>query len=185
MKIYLDLLPAWRRAEIKRKDLVRKLFWQEVALFLPVVFLVVFMYSLGAILDLKIKSEELMSAAIEQDQRQVKLNSFEETFQSENSKIDQIEAIHSRHLQWNGAVAKITGLVPQGVQIKGLATKDYQFTLLGWARDRQELLDFQQAITDSGCFENVQSPLSNLVSKENLDFTLNFTIKPDCLKKNE
>lgn len=53
-----------------------------------------------------------------------------------------------------------------------------EFTLIGRAQTRRDLLNFEQRLRDSKKFEEFSSPLSNIVRETNINFSLQGKIKP-------
>ncbi|KKT94343.1 MAG: hypothetical protein UW95_C0016G0016 [Parcubacteria group bacterium GW2011_GWC1_45_14] len=92
-----------------------------------------------------------------------------------------INEFQKKHLYWSGALDIFLGTVPEGVYLRDFSTKNYQILLIGKAKEREILIDFQDRITKSGCFENINVPLSNLVEKSDIDFQMDFVVKKECL----
>lgn len=65
-----------------------------------------------------------------------------------------------------------------GVAVTSLTVrKGGEVTMLGVARGRSDLLNFEKNLRDSGRFQNISSPLSNIVRENNINFTLQGTLK--------
>lgn len=185
MKTYIDLLPEKKREELRNGNLVRRIIWQEIGLAFPVVLLAAYLIAVNLVLNIQLKSEEDISSREVATPGQVEISGYEKRFEEINRKIGTINKISSKHLNWNVALRKLVELVPGHVYLKSVETRDYHVSILGWAKERQDFLDFQNSLTGSDCFENIKDPLSNLVSKNNLDFTLEFDVKKECLAKYE
>ncbi|TAK96794.1 hypothetical protein EPO05_00910 [Patescibacteria group bacterium] len=181
MRTYIDLLPEQKKTEISRSKTVRMIVAQEFGLAFPVFLLVVILFSVQLIL--KIQNESL-EAIYNEEQSQggyQELRRFEEKFKEINSKIDLVSKIQQNHLDWSGALVKLSQLTPDGITVTGLITKEYRIFLVGKAKARDDLLDFEQTLNDSDCFTEVNMPLSNLVSKSDVDFQFDFKVKEACI----
>lgn len=56
--------------------------------------------------------------------------------------------------------------------------KDSSFSISGVAQTRRSLLDFEGALRDSGKFQDISSPFSNIIPERNIHFTLQGKYKP-------
>lgn len=185
MKIYLDLLPAERKEEIKKKKAFKTLIHQEIRLFIPVIFFTAVLLAINFNLKIQLNGLE-KSSSIEQSQDEYQeLKSYEEKFSDINSKVSAVSNFQSKHLYWSSAFEELSKVIPDGAHITNLATKDYKISLAGKAKTRDDLLAFQERIKSSDCFANVNVPLPNLVSKENVVFQVDLEVKSNCLQKNK
>ena len=185
MKIYLNLLPEEKKRKVKR----RKIFWliirQETLFLFAVVFLIAFLLSTNFIL--KIQSDGVDSANTpEQSQQSYNdIKTYEDKFKETNEKTAAFLKIAKSHLYWSGVLDRLSNVAPDGVSISSLVTKNYQISLAGRAKNRDDLLKFQENIGKDDCFSDINAPLSNFVTKENVDFQIDFKVKQDCLKQNK
>ncbi len=71
-------------------------------------------------------------------------------------------------------------LAPRSVTITSfIADAGGGITLGGFAPTRRDLLDFEKILRDSGRFEEVALPLSNITRETDITFTLKAKLKPD------
>jgi hypothetical protein len=61
---------------------------------------------------------------------------------------------------------------------------NYTVLLSGQAATRDDILALEKKLKESACVKNVNVPLSNLFSQENIDFQIDFEMQKECLKKN-
>jgi hypothetical protein len=64
-----------------------------------------------------------------------------------------------------------------------MATKNYRVLLAGTSKTRDDLIYMKDNFSKENCFTDVSLPLSSLVSKDNVDFQIEFNIKEECIKK--
>jgi Tfp pilus assembly protein PilN len=182
MKEYINLLPEKNKEEIREEKKFRTIVAQEFSFVFPILILVAILFSIQVILDTQSQG---LSAAYSNEQNQGSyqdLKTYEEKFQSINAKTALISKVLDNHLEWSVVLVKLSQLVPDDISITGIANKEYRLFLIGRARTREKLLEFQGVLNGSDCFSGVNMPLSNLVSKENIDFQIDFEIKKTCLK---
>lgn len=91
--------------------------------------------------------------------------------------------IDKNHLSFVQVFLLLDTLTPEGITVDHLATKNYTILLTGKAKNREDLLLFDQKLKESSCIEKVNIPISNLFSQENVEFQVDFDIKNECLKK--
>lgn len=183
MDVYLDLLPEGKKEEIKKK----KIFWlvvrQEIRLFVPLALFVAVLLAINFNLKFQLGSIEKLQALEQSQEKYQELKNYEDKFRDTNSKVLLALSLQSGHLRWSPVLKRISEAVPEGVNLKKLATKDYSVSVSGAARTREEFLVFEEKIKTSDCFSEVNTPLSNLISKENVVFQIDFKVNDNCLKK--
>lgn len=182
MKIYLDLLPKQKKAEIKRKKIFRVLLHQEFLFLLPIILLIIILFNIYYLVSVQHSISIAANSAIESQDKYQELSSYEEKFKQVNDASAILLKIQDKQLHWSKVLDKLSGGMPEGIVISGFSTKNYKIFLIGNAKNRDILLNFKSSLLSDECFENVNVPLSNLVVKEDVEFQVDFTIKKDCLK---
>lgn len=183
MKIYLDLLPEKRKQEIKRKKLFRSILHEEFLFSLPIVLFIIMLLNIYYILTLQrnvLISQHLSQQSQEKYQQ---LNVYEEKFKQINSIDQELKKIQDGHLRWQNIFLELSRLVPDGVYVSNISTKNFKVFLNGKAKTRDSLIDFKNKLETSACFEEINVPLSNLVVKDDVDFQIDLNIKEECLKQ--
>lgn len=183
MKIYLDLLPEERKEEIKRKKLFFQVIRQEMLFTIPVLFFVFILVLVNLLLKTKIEGLDSVFSRGSTQREYVEIKKYEDKFNEINAKTSNILKIQNNHLNWLGFFYKLDKIVPENIYLSDLSTNNYQISLIGRAKTRDDFLKFQDKIKTEDCFSDVNVPLSNLVSKENVDFQIDFKIKDNCLKE--
>lgn len=181
MKTYINLLPEGKKEEIESERKIRTIISQEIGFSFAVVFFVVILFLINFILKIQVESTEVVYQKEQSLSGYQEIRVYEDKFRVANSKIASVSKVQDSHLEWVGVLTKLSQLFPGGVSVNGIATKEYRLFLLGKAQKREDLLKFQEAINASDCFANINAPLSNLVSKENIDFQIDVDIKKECL----
>lgn len=183
MKIYLDLLPQQRKQEIKRKKLFRKILKGEAISLLPFIVLIVILLNIYYLLILQKNITVNAYSAQQSENKYQQLGIYEEKFKQVNVLIKTIGKIQAEHLHWQSFFQQLNDIMPAGIYLTDLSTKDYTVFLVGKAKTRDDLLNFKSSLEATACFKNVNIPLSNLVVKDDVDFQIDISINEDCLKK--
>jgi len=183
MKIYLDLLPEEKKEEIKRKRKFFKIIHNEFLFLIPISAFFLILMTINLSLEMKAKElgASVNSNSSQKDYKE--LEEYEDKFNQINSKISNISKIQSSHLNWLSIFYKISNNIPENVYISDLVTIDYQVSLAGKAKTRDDFLKMQDNIKSDDCFFNINVPLSSLVSKKDVEFQINFDVKKECLIK--
>lgn len=182
MKIKINLLPSYNKEEIARSVYFRAVLGWELSLLLIVSTGIVFLFGINYLLDLNL---QLVSKGINSNSDNAKYETmkyYENKFSEINTKLSKISDITRGQVYWSELFLKLNNTVPDSVEISGLSTKNFSVSLAGKAKTRDDLLLFKESLDKEECFEDVNLPLSNLVSKEDVVFQIDLKIKKDCIK---
>ncbi len=184
MKIYLNLLPEDRKNKIKRKKIIHLIIGQWVRLFFVVLIFIITLLSLNLVLKIQINALETTKSLGESKEEFKKINQYEETFKQTNKRLLFIKKIQDNHLYWSKALSEIEKSVSDKISITKLETHhNDKITLEGIAKTRDDLVRFKESVQNSECFSSTEIPVSNFISKENVNFQIEISLEEDCLKK--
>lgn len=84
---------------------------------------------------------------------------------------------------WSPMLLKFLNTVPTGININELVgnSLDLELRIKGIATTRDNLLEFQETLKNEPLFTEVNAPLSNIVTKEDVPFEIVATINPNEL----
>lgn len=181
MKIYLNLLPEERKKQIHRAKRFKLLIGQEILFLLPLVIFGIMLFFVLFLLNMQLDSIILNNTKQSEQSIYKELDEYERVIKEFNGDVAAIKDISDKHLQWSKYLSTVASLMPEGVSISDMSTKEYQVFLVGEAKNRESMMKFKEALEGSACFESVNVPLSNLVAKENIEFQVDVTLKRDCL----
>jgi Tfp pilus assembly protein PilN len=182
MEICINLLPEEKKNKIKRKKRMITIIKQEILFLSAVFFLIVILADINFILKFHLNNLE-KNYLLEQSQTKYQeLKRYEEKFKQVNSKVMLLSNVERDHLYWSKFFYELDKIVPEKIAINSISNSGYKISLAGKADKRENLLKFQENINNSSCFSDVNLPLSNLVTKENVNFQIDFKIKESCLK---
>lgn len=182
MRIYLDLLPDERKKEMRRHKLFLLIIYQGIVSLFPIALLIALLVSVNMILKIQFQGVEEAYAVKQSQKENQELSRYEDKFKEVNNRVSNARKFQKNHLYWSAVLERISGLTPNGTYLTGITTKDFTVSIAGKAKTRDVLLTFQDSIKSNECFKDVNTPLSNLVTKENVVFQIDFNVKEDCLK---
>ena len=183
MKIYLDLLPDYRKQEIKRKNFFHAILGEEMLFLVPVILFILILLNVYYVLVLQKNSSISENSSQQSQGKYQQLGIYQEKFKKINDLDQVLDKIQLGHLYWINLFQKLNEATPNSIQISNLSTKNYTVFLVGKAKTRDDLLNFKNKLGESTCFQNINVPLSNLVVKDNVDFQIDLTLNKDCLKE--
>jgi hypothetical protein len=117
-------------------------------------------------------------------EHQVQYDNFENKFEEANKKVRATYGFLFLHTSFSSLLSSIELLLPTGVHLEKISTKEYKVFLTGVADTREAFLEMQENIKKNDCFESLNTPLSNLFSETNVQFQVDFTVKQECLRGN-
>lgn len=182
MEIKLNLIPPYREKEIKKNKRFKLIIKLELIMLTFVIIFFFFLFGLSYILDLNL---EIVSRETElsQDRKQLDdIKRYDEKFSQTNKELLKVDKIKKDQLYWSNLFYKINQLIPQGIYMQNITNKDYAVFLVGKAEDREDLVNFKDSLEKDNCFSSVNLPLSDLVSKGNIDFQMDLSINENCIK---
>lgn len=183
MKIKINLLPPNNKEEIANGGCFRAVLGWELMIFFIMLMGIVFLFGINYLLDINLLlvSEGKDNSSNTAQYETIKY--YENKFSEINSKLSKISDITSGQIYWSEFFLKLNNATPDSVEISGLSTKNFLVSLAGKAKTRDDLLLFKDNLIREECFENVNLPLSNLVSREDVVFQIDLEIKESCIKK--
>jgi|SRR6185369_5322345 len=185
MKTLLNLLPEEKKELVQSRLRFRFFLWQLFLFLLLELFYFAILVAMYFILDFQnitLQAALGKNSEVSELSQERKLSAFENKFQEVNTAVDQTSRIANFHLEFTKLFLLLDKLVPDGVTVDTLSTKEYAVSLSGKAATRENLLEFDDNMKHSECAEDVNVPLSNLFSQEDIVFQVDFKIKPECLR---
>jgi len=91
-----------------------------------------------------------------------------------NEKISQAQNLQSDYILWSDYLSEFSLLVPQNITLNQIVIKqnNNSITISGQAPLRQNFLNFKNNLESSELLTDINSPISNLMKKENVIFSL-------------
>ncbi|NTW89088.1 MAG: hypothetical protein HGB26_08255 [Desulfobulbaceae bacterium] len=144
--------------------------------------LIAFLFGISCIVSMNYESFNAYRANKSDKDKHALVEKYEGEFSDANAELDDLDSVARDQLYWSKFLVKMSRAVPGKIEVMSITTANYSVTLTGQAETRDDLITFKDDLSKDGCFKEIDLPLSNLVSKDNVAFQMNFKISPDCLK---
>jgi len=182
MKVWLNLLPQEKKEVMERKRFDGFLLRQALLFAIVVMFHLSLLFgtALMARQDrVRAESEYRESNGLSSEFEE--LAAFEETFRSANALSDRMNRFLFSEPKWTLILSRLGEIVPSGVTLTSLTTREYRIFVSGEAKTREDFLVFESALKGDDCLVDVEAPVSNLFSETDVSFQVDFSVVPECL----
>lgn len=173
-----NLLPQGQKRIVQWEEarrLVRFLaIWLSIILFVSVSLLV------PSFLPLTLERRELERAlTVEEDASHlVKVEDILMQGRKIRSALSAIKTFHEEPARGSLLLGWFLGGVRENVTLDGIvARKGGEVLISGVARTRRALLNYEQMLRNSGRFQDISSPVSNIIRESDINFTIKGTLK--------
>jgi len=170
-------LPPEEKAEIMSQKAFKKvLFWG----FSSLIFVLIFLALLSSIwwyLLIQLKSIQGIVDGLESSPQNEAFKELKQEIDGVNQKLQYFNQLQRQETEYSFYVEKLTELTTQDIKFKRIWIDGNKFVLEGTAITRQALLSFKDALGDSPYFKNLDTPLSNFLKQNNIDFSFAFELK--------
>ncbi|MDP1833982.1 MAG: hypothetical protein Q8L11_03545 [Candidatus Moranbacteria bacterium] len=183
MEIKLNLIPEGKKNEIAQSGRLRRVLRWEMSLSFVLVIFFALILSLDYLLQINLDVQVNETESGQNKARYEKISELDSNFKEINAKASFNESIQNDQLYWTKIFKKLNAATPDGISVVKMANKNYKFLLAGTADTRDILVAMKTSFSQEPCFMDVNLPLSSLVSKENVDFQIEFNIREECIKK--
>lgn len=123
------------------------------------------------------QSVQTINARLENEKRQKTTlqQGLTKEITSFNSQVNALAEIKNLDYDWLNLIQKLSQIVPANIEIKNFEAGHSQksFRLVGFAKTREDYLILKENLEKSQLFKNLDSPISDILKKENLNFTIN------------
>lgn len=182
MEIKLNLIPKYKKEEIAKSGLLKTVLRWEMELSFVLIGFFMLLFSLNQILQISVDSQLGEIERHQDKEKYERMNILDSEFKKINSQVALDKSIQKDQLYWTRLFEKLNNAIPEEVSIGKIANKNYRIYLAGVSNTREDLLKMNESFSQEECFTDVNLPLSNLVSKDNVVFQIEFNIKEECIK---
>lgn len=170
--IFLNLLPKDKKAELGLANFFITL--KNIIILFLIITIIIAISMLGT----KAALQNYFNTIVGQSTLTNKYaSSFNKGVQAFNKKLTAVENIQSKYIAWSDFLVEFSKIIPADVTINAIDIDAQIMSLSGQARDRQNLLEFEKNLKKSNIFENVKTPLEDLLKKTNIDFNIKADVK--------
>ncbi len=181
--IKLNLLPPKEKRKLELANLNRLVVFLAIRiaifLFIFTLFLITTYYCLFVLLKEQKRSIEINR----NDVRIQHLTKMEEKIENVNQQLDKINLKQKELVIWTPVLEELAKITPSGVYLMNFSYRlsGSKINLSGWAESRDKLIRFKDSLEKSPLFVNLESPLSNLIKQNDINFS--FTFEPALLSE--
>ncbi len=133
-------------------------------------------------IELESRQKQAAGAAQVTAEHKEEYDRYEEKFEATNKSVRAAGGYLALHTSFSDLLRQIEALLPPNTRIEKISTQSYKIFLTGTTDTRDTFLRFQENLKQNPCFESVNAPLSNLFSETNVQFEIDFSVKPECLR---
>jgi len=92
-----------------------------------------------------------------------------------NKKIKIIDGAQKDYVKWSEKIIQLNEIVPANIKLTRFKfdKNNNSFEIFGWALKRNDFLNFKENLEKNSMISELNSPLSNLLLQENINFSLN------------
>lgn len=187
MRIKLNIIPEYKKREIKNRSIFLRIMRWNFEFFAVYALFIVTLFAVSYILELNLQAN-LIQLNPNNISKFDEFKIYDKKIKETNDNVAEIRKIQEGQIYWTKLFSRLEGLLPEGVFITEIVSKDYSILLAGYSNNRDNLSAFRDKIlneknsNDKNCFTEVDLPLSYLSVKENLDFQITFSVEKECLK---
>lgn len=178
MKITLNLIPSREKDKLRQEKRLRMLARWALGLSVLLAIFILTLVSVDYILSI---NASLILEGRENGAEYKKTEEFQSEVKKMNATVSEAERMQKGQFYWTHLGEMMNRSVSDGVMLTSLVTKNYAVFLVGKAKTRVELMKLKEALDKEECVSKLNFPLSNLISKENVEFHIDFEIKKECL----
>lgn len=183
MKIKLNLLSISRKEAIKESKKMRSILKWGIEIFGILLVLFILLLNNNYILKTDLSLSSSNQENNEVNSKYAEIEKYNTEIKQVNSKITDIESIQKGQIYWSKLFLKLNSILTSEITLSNFSNKDFTVFLVGKAKTREALVSLKDRLEKEECFSGVKLPLSNLVSKDNVDFQIDFNIKEECIRQ--
>ncbi|MBI4837124.1 MAG: hypothetical protein HY813_01805 [Candidatus Portnoybacteria bacterium] len=177
--LILNLLPPEEKESLRLDKMSRAaIFWGRLFLFLTCIFAAL-LTAIWLYLSVQVRAMEKL-VDVEKGGNSLRVaRELETEVAVINQKMRFLDDLQNRQVSVVDALENLAKAVPPGVSFDNFAfnAKDNKIILTGHALTREQLIVFRRALDRCPSFFGIESPVSNFVKPEDIDFNLSFVIK--------
>ena len=199
--ILLNLLPPEEKQKLRQKQIIRQIIIYEGILLFSIAFLAVLLQFSFLIIKWETFSvqekvkKKFNPQEISQQEKNVNVQ-----INKINQEIDQAIYFQENQKKWSQPIDEVVKSLSSGIYIsqlnlvkenkiirqpklkKTIIQKNQKITISGIANNRNSLITTEGLLKKNNCFKEINSPISNYLKKEKINFSFDIIPKKQCLQ---
>lgn len=181
MKTLLNILPPEKKKDLLLARRYHTILLREAS----VLFLVFFLGTLLlGVWGLLVFNERTMVKNLEEKKQKDIFYSdiafYEKTFSRVQELVPKVESVLRDQRVDSRVLRSLEESVPSIGMIDSIIISEGGMKVAGRAETRENLLEFQDLLRSQSCFSDIVLPWSQMAKKENVDFEITITVRPEC-----
>jgi Tfp pilus assembly protein PilN len=178
-----NLLPDSEQKFLRTEKLFRTILF---AFFLGLLTLAVVAGFFWAMLQVVILNADGVAAqvqSLEKAAQESTAGQVQEKISLLNKNINSLSNNYSNQTHWTVVLEKLLALTPVTIRFTRLdaATEEATLEISGVATSRADLISFQDTLKAAAFVQKMETPLSNIIEKEDVVFEINLVVKKEAL----
>ena len=181
----VNLLPPQEKKKLELAELSHILAFSAVRLVFILIIFILVLISAYFCLRILINTQNDLIEVRQRDEKAQLQTEVEEKIQRLNQDAKKIYLKQNNLIVWVPILEELSEITPSGIYLINFSyrTSTGQIDLNGWADNRDKLLVFENLLKESSYFEEIKSPLTNLIKQTNINFS--FTLKLPSFEEGE
>lgn len=178
-----NLLPASEKKSLQAEKNIRLASIAAILGILAIAIVGSFVWSMQQIVSLNKNSLDQQLAALKNQQQESTAGQINAKTEELNKLLTFFDSSLDNQPHWTSRLEKLIALTPNGMTWSELngSTQDTKIEIKGIAATRDVLIQTLEALKNDPDIESVDSPLSNIVVKEDIPFTITLKLKASSL----
>ncbi|MBI2607901.1 MAG: PilN domain-containing protein [Candidatus Doudnabacteria bacterium] len=158
-------------------------FWVWVSISLIVLFVLAFVSQI--VISNEIKDTDDQIGNLSDSLQSSNTQELEKQVVTLNNELKNFDIIQSEHYFWSNALIELGNIIPQAMSVS-LLTMDREtgeVQIMGVSKQRSAVLEFWANVKRSDYFQDINFPLANLESAQDVNFNYTFFINQELIKQ--
>ena len=177
--LILNLLPPQEKEMIRLSRINRLIIFYSGAIFVLLVIFIILLLVTLFFLTIQLKAIEKLVVLEEKSAPSLAMRNLEKEITLINQKLKMIDKIQTDSIPYSIILEDLAKMIPLGVQLFSFSfdSQTKKANLIGYAPERDQVLALKESLEKFEKFNQVESPISNLLKARDIDFRFSFVIK--------
>lgn len=180
----INLLPKIQKEELEREEKIKIIFILGIVFFSVLLSFNLALFTLKIISSNKLEVQDIVFQQRERELEIYKIKDREKEIKKYNSLFSNLLDFYQNQIDVTEILEKIAEKIPENaylktIKFKPLTDKDFiaEIFLTGFSPDRETLIKIKENVENEKSFAELNFPVSNWASQQNIDFSLSFKVK--------
>ncbi len=191
--IKLNLLSSQEKEEIRWEKINRILIINGTVIIAELVIFIVLLLTMDFYLSREFFKIDNLVIQKQQEAEVREIEELKVKTQSFNERLSLVDEIQNQQIGWTEILEKLSLITPKSVQIISLdissannkdnsvGGEQHLFNLIGHAKTREDMLEFEDRLKNSDYFSNLESDRSNYLESYDVNFRYKFNLAEKIL----